>query len=342
MLKNDTNTRQIFKDYVMSLFSASLANNQLNGASVGKALAINSMNNFLRTGSLSSTNGIKAGLSNGHHQRIKAADDLSKLLPLLPAWDVMGWAQYRAQQVEYKGSFDGHDWRASNGIIKNHSGTGVTKAPQLWNEGGSGGECYGTFTNPESTKKISNISTFDAWDAAWGFFLDQNDATGTLGHRALVLGEFTSIGWAMPITTYGNDAKSRDVIYSLGTGAKSDVNFGWIKAFDGKSDYTGWLINGKLKELFPDDSIFKGKTHAEIITIITNKLSKMGYAFKLADKTLSYTAAEKKYASLGNQYMKTKPIDSLTRMTVPYNVLGSGTQVMFEDNNYDAWKNNLK
>ena len=357
----DPSARLILSDFIKSV---SKWNNSLISptpdSSPTKVLAKSSMLAFLDNGDLDLETGIGAGLDGiVGHSRIEAYQDkaeLKNMNPLLPTENELGWAQYRAQQAEWNGVWDNHEFQKTNDLVNPTNADRSVHAikPSVWSNFHA--ENMGMILPIDGNykdDKLSTVNTWEAWTSTWQFFFDQNDYTGTLGHRAnIITPTHSSMGWAISIDDIDNDMYQTSMFFEFGKmmplGTVDDFNWlTWIYHENG-NDLTNWLRNNLVQSTLPSDWLTKTKDErinllrtSGTIKLINDNKSAWEMIWP-ADtlKINEYSGADTIYKNLSRIPLNIHPYIDLSQRTYAYNVLGSGLQVLYEDDSYDEWKNN--
>ena len=337
-------------------------------------IGIESANNFLNSGDLSLKTGIGAGLNEDGSSGLnpdgtpatggtrffgfKDPNELKTMVAVRPSWRTMAWAEYRAQQIEWNGGFhgDGHNSVATQQRTEpnpiNQNGLNMNDKPNIWISGEqSMWENFGLITNVTPSlmdNQLSRVTTWEAWSAMFELFVDEGGST-YMAHRANILGaKWKYLGWSSSIAHYdkikheinismlqefasGNDTK----------GIKDD--FGWIKSI--KNQNTAWFkehvdyssLPSNWESLSSLDRAVKF-LNTEIIRG-DNLYSVKDYGVKLEDIIINeLDDIQKYYHKFSNTPIKLKPYSGIDVPTYIYDVIGSGTQALYDDNTYNKWR----
>ncbi|MCR8613302.1 MAG: hypothetical protein NC236_02365 [Mycoplasma sp.] len=245
-------------------------------ASLSGKIAVASLLKFFKTYDTDSLKVFSGVVPPGVHT-IKDYD-FTKLKPLLPNWQLMAWAQYRTQMIDWVGGWTGgftsempspsnpHDWKAWNDFIeasktnpnylKEHRG--LANPPERWDLGASENLMIlhhisdKDVTHGHTDRNAGNVDVereqyksymtyYDAFGVAFDQLLDSHDMTGEIGHRTNVLNpESTKIGWSVTIQDYQHNAQ-------IGSHTSDDAWSRGITLEFGLGDTTSDLNTGGLK-----------------------------------------------------------------------------------------------
>ena len=388
---NDSKPREILKEFIMSVFEWSKDLKSIENIPVpttvpfapiveidepgrkafedykkyrGKIsfrLAIESMNNFLNKGDLSTITGLGAGmdgfLDDKVHSRIMSysdEDSLKDTKPLIGTERLMGWAQYRAQQIEWNGVWDNHHHQITTKAThpENIDKSVHSLKPHPWSLGAD--ENIGQvlpINNAYKDNKLSSINTWEAWTSAWEFFLDNHDASQTLGHRANIIApNKETIGWSMSIDNisinpYDNQLMyQQTMFYELGRSIvpKDTDNFLWINFND--YSYAGWLARELDQNTLPLNwNVISKEKKIYLLSSDKTILLKDGTPFANYNLKISVkqqTPIEEVYSNLIDSVIKTNIYRGIGQQTYLYNYLTTGLQALYEDSNNEEWKKN--